>query len=70
MFSLLSVVVGLCGCRRLFGEVAPHVKVIGVEYEESACLKAALKNNERVILPHVGLFADGTAVAQIGELPF
>jgi threonine dehydratase len=26
--------------------------------------------NERVILPHVGLFADGTAVAQIGALPF
>jgi threonine dehydratase len=23
-----------------------------------------------VFLPHVGLFADGTAVAQIGELPF
>jgi threonine dehydratase len=23
-----------------------------------------------VILPHVGLFADGTAVAQIGEKPF
>lgn len=47
------------------GDVAPHVKVIGVEYEESACLKAALEANERVVLPHVGLFADGTAVAQV-----
>ena len=32
--------------------------------------KAALEANERVILPSVGLFADGTAVAQIGEKPF
>ena len=59
-----------CWCRSLLGDVAPHVKVIGVEYEESACLKAALEANERVVLPHVGLFADGTAVAQIGALPF
>jgi threonine dehydratase len=50
--------------------VAPHVKVVAVEYEESACLKLALETGERAILPHVGLFADGTAVAQIGELPF
>ena len=60
----------IAGVAAYLGEVAPHVKVVGVEYEESACLKAALASNERVILPHVGLFADGTAVAQIGELPF
>ncbi|ADY81983.1 MULTISPECIES: threonine ammonia-lyase, biosynthetic [Acinetobacter] len=60
----------ISGVAAYLGEVAPHVKVIGVEYEESACLKAALEANERVILPHVGLFADGTAVAQIGALPF
>ena len=48
----------------------PEIKVIGVEYEDSACLKAALAANERVILPQVGLFADGTAVAQIGENTF
>lgn len=59
-----------CWCRSLLGDVAPHVKVIGVEYEESACLKAALEANERVVLPHVGLFADGTAVAQIGAFTF
>ena len=48
----------------------PDVKVIGVEFEESACLKAALEAGERVILPHVGIFADGVAVAQIGEETF
>ncbi len=58
------------GIAAYLGDVAPHVKVIPVEYNESACLKAALEANERVILPQVGLFADGTAVAQIGKLPF
>ncbi|WP_210397183.1 threonine ammonia-lyase, biosynthetic [Motiliproteus sediminis] len=48
----------------------PEIKVIGVEYEDSACLKAAMEANERVILSQVGLFADGTAVAQIGENTF
>ena len=60
----------IAGVAAYLGDVAPHVKVIPVEYEESACLKAALESNERVILPQVGLFADGTAVAQIGEKPF
>ena len=60
----------IAGVAAYLGDVAPHVKVIPVEYDESACLKAAFEANERVILPQVGLFADGTAVAQIGEKPF
>ncbi|WP_421868585.1 threonine ammonia-lyase, biosynthetic [Motiliproteus sp.] len=48
----------------------PEIKVIGVESEESACLKAAMDANERVKLDQVGIFADGTAVAQIGETTF
>ncbi|MEH6824187.1 MAG: threonine ammonia-lyase, biosynthetic [Motiliproteus sp.] len=48
----------------------PEIKVIGVESEDSACLKAALDANERVILPQVGIFADGVAVAQIGKTTF
>lgn len=60
----------ISGVAAYLGDVAPHVKVIGVESDESACLKAALDCNERVKLPQVGLFADGTAVAQIGKLPF
>jgi threonine dehydratase len=45
----------------------PEVKVIGVESTESACLAAAMKAGKRVILPEVGIFADGVAVAQIGK---
>ncbi|MFO8045195.1 MAG: threonine ammonia-lyase, biosynthetic [Halomonas sp.] len=48
----------------------PDIKVIGVESEDSACLQAALKAGERVVLDQVGVFAEGVAVAQIGELPF
>lgn len=48
----------------------PEIKVIGVEPEDSACLKAALDAGRRVVLPQVGLFADGVAVAQIGKETF
>ncbi len=48
----------------------PEIKVIGVESEDSACLKAALEANERVVLSQVGIFADGVAVAQIGKNTF
>jgi threonine dehydratase len=45
----------------------PDIKVIGVESTESASLHAALAAGRRVTLPHVGIFADGVAVAQIGK---
>jgi threonine dehydratase len=48
----------------------PQVKVIGVEPDDAACLHAALQAKERVILEQVGIFADGVAVRQIGQLPF
>jgi len=48
----------------------PEVRIIGVESEHSACLKAALEADQRVVLPTVGTFADGVAVAQIGAFGF
>ena len=48
----------------------PDIKVIAVEAEESACLAAAMEKNRRVILPQVGIFADGVAVKQIGKETF
>jgi threonine dehydratase len=48
----------------------PEIKVFGVESEDSACLKAALDAGKRVVLDQVGVFAEGVAVAQIGEVPF
>lgn len=60
----------IAGVAAFLGEVAPHVKVVGIEPEEAACMKVALETGERVRLPQVGLFVDGVAVAQLGELPF
>ena len=48
----------------------PEIRIIGVEAEDSACLKAALAAGRRVTLPQVGIFADGVAVAKIGKEPF
>jgi len=48
----------------------PDIKIIGVEPEESACMKAALDADERVVLESVGLFADGVAVKQAGVETF
>ena len=50
--------------------VRPEIKVIAVESAESACLHAAMQANERVTLPRVGIFAEGVAVAKIGEENF
>ena len=50
--------------------IAPHCKVIGVEPEDAASMHDAIKANERVILKHVGVFADGVAVKQAGKHSF
>ncbi|AQQ66614.1 threonine ammonia-lyase, biosynthetic [Microbulbifer agarilyticus] len=48
--------------------VRPEIKVYAVEPEDAACLKLAMDEGHREgRLPQVGLFADGVAVAQIGE---
>lgn len=60
----------MAGVAAFLGEVAPHIKVVAVEPEGAACLKAALAAGMPVRLPQVSLFADGVAVAQIGEKPF
>ena len=60
----------LAGVTSYIKRLRPETKIIGVEPEDAACLHAALKANERVILDTVGIFADGVAVRQIGEEPF
>jgi threonine dehydratase len=50
--------------------VRPSTQIIGVEPQDAACLQQALLANKRVVLPEVGLFADGVSVAQTGKEPF
>lgn len=62
---------GLCaGVAAYIKYVRPDIKVFAVEPEDAACLKAAMEAGRRVTLPHVGIFADGVAVAQIGKETF
>ncbi|WP_319927274.1 threonine ammonia-lyase, biosynthetic [Xenorhabdus littoralis] len=60
----------IAGVAVLIKQLVPEMKVIGVEAEDSACLKAALKAGHPVDLPRVGLFAEGVAVKRIGDETF
>ncbi|TNC86888.1 MAG: threonine ammonia-lyase, biosynthetic [Thalassolituus sp.] len=57
----------IAGMAAYVKALAPNIRIVGVESSESACLAAAMAAGHRVILPEVGIFADGVAVAQIGE---
>jgi len=62
---------GLCaGIAAYVKQLRPEIKIIAVESDDAACLDAAIKADRRVRLKQVGIFADGTAVAQIGKETF
>jgi threonine dehydratase len=48
----------------------PEIRIIGVEPDDAASMKAAIESGERVMLDRVGLFADGVAVRQAGAETF
>jgi threonine dehydratase len=48
----------------------PDIKLIGVEAEESASMKAAFEAGEPVQLKRVGHFAEGVAVKRTGDLTY
>jgi threonine dehydratase len=50
--------------------VRPEVAVIGVQPVDSDAMARSLAAGRRVTLPHVGLFADGVAVKQVGRETF
>ncbi|MEZ8966901.1 threonine ammonia-lyase, biosynthetic [Vibrio breoganii] len=58
------------GVSVLVKQLMPNIKVIAVEPEDSACLKAALDAGQPVTLDQVSMFADGVAVKQIGSETF
>jgi len=60
----------IAGVAAYIKYVRPEVRIIGVEPEDAACLKAALARGAPTTLSTVGLFADGVAVARIGDEPF
>ena len=59
---------GLCaGIAAYLSAMRPETKIIAVESDDAACLAAAIEAGHPVRLPEVGIFADGTAVAEIGN---
>ncbi|WBA17900.1 threonine ammonia-lyase, biosynthetic [Salinivibrio kushneri] len=58
------------GVAVLIKQLMPNIKVIGVEAEDSACLRAALDAGFPLTLDRVGTFADGVAVKRIGDESF
>ena len=60
----------IAGVAAYLKHLRPATRIIGVEPEDAACMHAALAADARVVLPQVGLFADGVAVRQAGEETF
>jgi len=60
----------IAGIAAYLKHLRPATRIVGVEPEDAACMHAALAAGERVVLPQVGLFADGVAVRQAGEETF
>src|SRR2546429_3353705 len=50
--------------------VRPSIRVVGVEPVDAAAMTQSLKKGRRVKLEHVGLFADGVAVKEVGRETF
>ena len=60
----------LAGVAAGIKALRPGVKVIGVQAADSDAMARSLEAGARVVLDEVGLFADGTAVKQVGALTF
>ena len=60
----------IAGIASYVKRVRPGVKIIGVQPVESDAMARSLAAGRRVTLPHVGLFADGVAVRQVGKETF
>jgi threonine dehydratase len=58
------------GIASYLKRLRPAIKVIGVEPVDADAMARSLKAGRRVVLEHVGLFADGVAVKQVGEETF
>ena len=59
-----------CGVSTLAKLMNSKIKVIGVEPEGAACMKASIEAGKVVTLPSVNTIADGTAVKTPGEKIF
>src|SRR3989440_8778101 len=60
----------ISGIAAYVKRVRPSVRIIGVEPADADAMTRSLKAGRRVKLDHVGLFADGVAVKEVGRETF
>jgi len=60
----------IAGIAAYVKRLKPETLIIGVEPVDADAMYQSLKMDERVLLPQVGIFADGVAVKQVGEETF
>ena len=60
----------ISGVASYVKRLQPEVKIIGVQPVDSDAMDRSIKAGRRITLDHVGLFADGVAVKQVGEETF
>jgi threonine dehydratase len=60
----------IAGIAAYIKRLQPTVKIIGVEPVDCDAMARSLEAGRRIVLDHVGLFADGVAVKQVGKETF
>jgi threonine dehydratase len=60
----------ISGIAAYVKSVNPKIRIVGVEPVDADAMAKSLKQGRRVKLDHVGLFADGVAVKQVGRETF
>lgn len=60
----------IAGIAQYVKALRPDIRIISVEPEDSNVLQVSMQAGQRITLSHVGIFADGVAVKQMGEYTF
>ena len=60
----------IAGMSAFLKSLRPDIKVFGVEPVDSDAMARSLKAGRRVKLDSIGIFADGVAVREVGQLTF
>ncbi len=60
----------ISGIAAYIKKLKPSTRIVGVEPVDAAAMHDSLKKGKRIRLDHVGLFADGVAVKEVGKETF
>ncbi len=60
----------ISGIAAYLKQINPGIRIVGVEPVDADAMTRSLKKGRRIKLEHVGLFADGVAVKEVGKETF